>query len=42
MPIVPGVLIALDQDPVVARDEKPGGGIARKVGVEREGLPWYA
>ena len=38
MPVVPGVLIALDQDRVTARDEKSGDGIVRQVVVEREGL----
>jgi hypothetical protein len=38
MPIVPRVLIALDQDRVAARDEQPGGGVARQVVVERAGL----
>ena len=36
MPVVPRVLVALDEDRVAAGDEEPGGGVAREVVVERE------
>ena len=38
MPIRPRVLVALDEDGVTTRDEKPGGRIAGKVVVERAGF----
>jgi hypothetical protein len=38
MPIVPRVLIPLDEDCVTARDEQAGRGVARQVVVERAGL----
>src|SRR4029077_1568997 len=38
MPIVPAVLVALDEDRVAARDEEAGGRVAREVVVERAGL----
>jgi hypothetical protein len=37
MPIVPGVLVALDEERVPARDDEPGRGVAREVVLEREG-----
>jgi hypothetical protein len=39
MSIVPPVLVALDQDRVVAGDDQSGGGVPREVVVEGEGLP---
>jgi len=38
MPIVPGVLVALDEERVAARDDEPGRGVAREVVVAREGF----
>ena len=38
MPIVPAVLVALDEDRFAARDEEPGRRVAREVVVERECL----
>ena len=38
MLIVPRVLIALDQDRIVPRDEEPGHGMARQVIVDGEAL----
>jgi len=38
MPIVPAVLVTLDEDRVAARDEEAGGRVAAEVVVERAGL----
>src|SRR5262249_26627980 len=38
MPIVPAVLVTLDEDRVAARDEEAGGRVAPEVVVERAGL----
>ena len=38
MPVVPAVLIALEEDRVAARDEEPRGGVTREVIVDAEGL----
>ena len=38
MPIVPRVLVALEEDRVAPRDEEPGRGAAREVVVEGERL----
>jgi hypothetical protein len=38
IPLVPRVLIALDEDCVVARDEKPGGRVPREVLIQPEAL----
>ena len=37
MAIIPAVLIALDQDRLAARDEEPGGRVAREVAVQVRG-----
>ena len=39
MPIVPRVLVALDEDRIVPRNEERGGGVAREVVVDGEGRP---
>ena len=38
MPLVPRVLIALDEDRVVARDEEPSGRVPREVLIQPEAL----
>ena len=38
MSIDPGVLVPLDEERVVARDDEPGRGVAREIVVEREGF----
>ena len=38
MPIVPGVLVPLDEERLAARDDEPSRGVAREIVVEREGF----